>query len=250
MTESANSDDTMHVSEVVARKNGVIFDLFFTLVSSAEIKNDQFPPTYEALGVELTDWREQIFSSTHRRLTTAESDPYTVMTSIAHAIDPGISTAVIREATDQRVARFERLLTEVPAPTLAVLSGLRERGLKTALITNADTIETHAWERSPMAPLFDSVAFSWRVGYAKPDVRIYQYSLDGLGLQASDCVFVGDGGSDELPGARAVGLTTVFATGKVPKLKEEEIRERELHADHVIGTLQELLPPSPRFLPT
>ena len=186
----------MSVSNLVARKGAIIFDLFFTLVSP-DIEDLDFPPTYEVLGVEKSAWRQQTFGSSNARLTGAETDPYEIVGSMARAIDPTISSSVIREATDQRIARFERILMNAPRTTLATLGALRELGLKVALVTNADAIETQAWSRSPLAALFDVTVMSWQVGAAKPDARIYNHCLEHLQLSSSHCVFVGDGGSDE-----------------------------------------------------
>ena len=47
-------------------------------------------------------------------------------------------------------------------------------------------------------------------GWMKPDARIYEAALSGLGLEASECLFVGDGQNDELAGAERVGMTPVL----------------------------------------
>ncbi len=229
----------MNASDFLSNKQGVLFDLFATLVSP-----DRAPgvPTYELLGVEKSDWRKQTFGSSHARLTGEEMDPYKIVGSMARAINPRISDSLIREATDQRISRFEAILMNVPKSTLLVLESLRKCGMQIALITNADVIETNGWYRSPLAPLFDYTVFSWQVGYAKPDKRIYEHCLDLMSLKPCQGVFVGDGGSDELTGARAVGITTVFAKGFMPDLTEKEVKERESIADHVIDQLGELLP--------
>ena len=133
----------MHIAEVVASKHAVIFDLFFTLVSTDDEVNE-FPPTYEILGVEKAMWRQQTFGTSNMRLSGAETDPYEIVGSMAHAIDPEISTAVIRDATEQRIARFEHILLNIPDTTISTLLAIRQSGLKTALVTNADAIETRA----------------------------------------------------------------------------------------------------------
>ncbi len=229
----------MAISTVVGEKRAVLFDLFATLVSP-----DKAPgvPTYEILGVEKSDWRKQTFGSSHARLTSDDMDPYQIIGSMARAIDPDISDSLIRDATDQRIARFEAILMNAPASTLTVLESIRSYGIRTALISNADLIETNGWGRSPLAPLFDCTVFSWQVGYAKPDKRIYFHCLDQMKLRPSEAAFVGDGGSDELSGARAIGLTTVFAKGLMPELACTEVRERESIAHHVVDALGELLP--------
>lgn len=103
----------MHISEAVKIKGVVIFDLFFTLVSPDNVVS-KFPPTYEVLGVDKSAWRQQTFDNSEARFTSPEVDPYKIVGSMAHSIDPGISSSTIQEATDQRIARFESILTDVP----------------------------------------------------------------------------------------------------------------------------------------
>lgn len=228
----------MDLANAVASKKAIIFDLFFTLVSPDD---DQSPPTWELLGIDKPSWRNQTFSSSSARLTGDQRDPYEIVRSMAHAVDASISASVIQDATDQRIARFARILNKVPESTLATLTALRNRGLRTALISNADTIETHAWESSPLSTLFDVTVFSWQVGAAKPDAKIYNHCLDLLELSAPQSMFVGDGGSEELSGARELGLTPVFARGLMPEMSAEEIRDRESCATYTIDSLEELI---------
>ena len=230
----------MNAADEVAKKQVVIFDLFFTLITT-DLVDDEYPPTEQVLGVKESDWCKQVFDATHPRFTGDKSDPCQIIGSLAHAIDPGISESVIRQATDQRIARFERILGNVPQSTLSTLSALRAQGLKTALISNADRIETGTWNQSPLAPLFDVTVLSWQVGFAKPDPRIYQHCLERLNMTASQGVFVGDGGSSELSGARAVGLLPIYVTGMAPPLTEEEVNSRVASAAHVITDLRELV---------
>ena len=230
----------MNASDDIATRQVVIFDLFFTLITT-DLEDDEYPPTEQVLGIEEPAWCEQVFNPHHPRFTGAESDPYRIIESLAHAVNPDIPESVIREATDQRIARFERILSNVPQSTLSVLNELRARGLKTALISNADCIETRGWDSSPLAPLFDVTVLSWQVGFAKPDARIYRHCLDCLGMSASQGAFIGDGGSDELAGARAVGLLPIFVTGMAPDLTRQAIENRKDSAAHVIHHLEELL---------
>jgi len=54
-------------------------------------------------------------------------------------------------------------------------------------------------------------------------------------------VFIGDGGSDELAGAKKVGLTTVMITGIIQELWPEKIPDRRKWADYEIVNITELL---------
>jgi putative hydrolase of the HAD superfamily len=63
-----------------------------------------------------------------------------------------------------------------------------------------------------------------------------------LRVGSSDCLFVGDGGSDELRGARDIGITAVMITGHIARAFPERIAERRENADFVIESLDELVP--------
>ena len=45
----------------------------------------------------------------------------------------------------------------------------------------------------------------------KPDVCIYEETLKRLSLDANECLFVGDGGSNELEGAKNAGIKAIQA---------------------------------------
>jgi putative hydrolase of the HAD superfamily len=60
-----------------------------------------------------------------------------------------------------------------------------------------------------VAALLDVQVFSVEVGICKPDPEIYLTACRRLGVEPRECVYVGDGGSRELTGAAAVGMTPV-----------------------------------------
>ncbi|WP_249998923.1 HAD family hydrolase [Actinoplanes sp. M2I2] len=106
------------------------------------------------------------------------------------------------------LTRREALL-HPPEPAIATLVALRARGLKLGILSNTHALELRAWKQSPLAPLVDVVALSHEIGYCKPDRAAYAYVLDRLAVAAGSAAYVGDGGSDELPGARAAGFGLV-----------------------------------------
>ena len=75
----------------------------------------------------------------------------------------------------------------------------------------------------------------------KPEREIYDICLDRLGVQPSDALYVGDGGSSELQGAQDVGLTTVMMVGIIKDIWADKIEQRKAHADFVIERLSELV---------
>ncbi len=98
---------------------------------------------------------------------------------------------------------------------IETLSELRRLGLRLALISNCSGDVPVVWGDTSFAGLFDATVFSCEAGLRKPDVRVYGKAASELRVPRSRCLFVGDGGSDELAGAARAGMTAVLLrTGK------------------------------------
>jgi len=192
---------------------GVCFDLFNTLVNVGRVPATVGGYTADILGVERSRWRAACFGAQHE--IRRPSDALENLRRMAHALDPTIPEARIRQAVAHRQRRFDHALRQVPAGVLSVLAELRRRGLRLALVSNASTAEVRSWDASPLAPLFDVAVFSCECGHAKPEPAIYRQALAALALPAEACLFVGDGGSDEHRGAHAVGLHPLWLTEHV-----------------------------------
>ena len=82
---------------------------------------------------------------------------------------------------------------EPNAPMVDLMRELQGRGLRMALLTN----NVREWEplwRSmiPIDALFEVVVDSAFVGCRKPDPKIYQITLERIGLAGNECIFVDD----------------------------------------------------------
>jgi putative hydrolase of the HAD superfamily len=89
----------------------------------------------------------------------------------------------------------ERLMggLEPNEPMFAYLRGLRERGLRLALLTN----NVREWEpywrtKLPVDEVFEVVVDSGFVGMRKPEPGIYELTLERLALPGSACAFLDD----------------------------------------------------------
>lgn len=205
----------MRVTEFVKSRRAVIFDLYHTLTAT-EITSPQGLSTATILGIDRKIWSEHLMKS-RDRLTGKITDAYTIIRELAHGIDSSIPEELIRQAVDHRSGRFEESLELMPHLSVNAIKALKESGKKIALLSNADVMETKGWIKCPGAPFFDVVVFSCEVGYMKPDREIYEICLRKLGESPENCVFVGDGGSDEFIGARALGIPTIMVTGIAKK---------------------------------
>ena len=229
------------LSSVLSAKKAVLFDLFHTLTPLESSWSDRRPMTHEMLHVSKEAWNDQLMIHSRDRLAGEKTDAFEIIAGMARAIDPTISDAVIRAATENRIARFAAALTHISAETRQVIATLRQRGLQIGLISNADVTEVAGWAQCPIADLFDATVFSCRVGWVKPEPEIYRHCLQELKLRPSEVIFVGDGGSDELAGAKALGIATVMISGIIREIWPDKIAERAAQADFQIEHLSELI---------
>jgi putative hydrolase of the HAD superfamily len=177
---------------IVQAKQAVIFDLFHTLTTVESTWAGGGPTTCEILGVSREAWRRQLLEQSRDRLVGRQRDPVGIITQMARAINPSIPDARIHAAVANRVERFAAALVNVPAQTCRVLQALRAQGKILGLLSNADVMEVAAWNRSPLAPLFDTAVFSCEAGCAKPYRETYDLCLRRLGVQPDRAVFIGD----------------------------------------------------------
>jgi len=219
---------------------GVVFDLFHTL-TGRESDWSQLPFTSDVLGIDRTVWNDLLFTRSRWRLAGEVRDAFIILRSLADAVDPSIPDERVREAVRIRTERFRQALNRIPAANLEVLRALRAAGLKLGLISNADVMEAAPWPDCPLAPLFDLAIFSCDAGAVKPEAAIFAACVERLNIPAEDCLFVGDGGSNELAGARDAGFVTVFVSGVMEEFWPERIPERSAIARHHIKTIPELL---------
>jgi len=81
---------------------------------------------------------------------------------------------------------------EVNPAMRALLDDLRGR-MRLAIISNAtETLEAILAEQYRVAPYFEVIINSARVGAAKPDPEIFQMALERLGLRPEQTVFIDD----------------------------------------------------------
>jgi putative hydrolase of the HAD superfamily len=181
----------------------VVFDLWQTLVPwPAESARALYGQMADAVGAPREQFTEVWLSGrANRDKGPLEDSVRWVFGELGIDADPQVIITMRRDWT--RAALVPR------ADAVSTLAELRERGHKLGLITVCSTDIPELWESSAFRGLFDSTVFSCEVGLAKPDPRIYEISCKELGVEAVDCLFVGDGANDELPGAERAGMTAV-----------------------------------------
>jgi putative hydrolase of the HAD superfamily len=186
--------------------HAVIFDLWDTLVDwpledSIVFERrlaDQLGVSVEAFRVV---WREE---AAHRARQVGPLGPN--LSNVCEALG---SDADVEELLSWR-REFTRRSLVPRLGALETLAALRERGIRTGLISNCSEDVPDVWESSDLAPLFDVAVFSATAGCMKPDREIYELACARLHVAPTGCLFVGDGANNELRGAEAMGMTPVL----------------------------------------
>jgi putative hydrolase of the HAD superfamily len=218
----------------------IVFDLFHTL-TGLESEWCDLPWTSDVLGIDRGVWNLALATQSRWRLAGEEKDAYRIVSRLARQINPALTDETVRRAVEVRTARFRHSLSKVPAANVETLKQLRTAGFRLGLISNADVMEVAAWTDSPLAGLFDVEVFSCTAGCVKPEPAIFAKCLDALKVTAGESMFVGDGSSDELVGAKSVGMKTVFVSGVIEELWPEKMPQRIALADYHIAWMPEVL---------
>jgi putative hydrolase of the HAD superfamily len=75
----------------------------------------------------------------------------------------------------------------------AILSYLRQKGFKLALLTNGDAeTQRQKINRFNLVRYFDPILIEGEMGFGKPDHRVYELALDALELEPKHICMVGD----------------------------------------------------------
>ena len=183
----------------------VIFDLWQTLVPWDAEESRRFGDEIAAAaGVEPERFWDVWLTGQH--LPNRNVGP---MTEHFHALFAELGVQPdIEGILAMRRERAKRVL--VPRPdALPTLDELRRRGHLLGMISVCTEDVPQVWDETPLGGRFDTTVFSCEVGVSKPDPRIYELACEGLGVEPGDCLFVGDGANDELPGAERAGMAAL-----------------------------------------
>ncbi len=215
------------------------FDLFHTLVL-LEPNPDPADNEFSILGIERSAWTRAAMRDYEVRATGIIRDPAEIVAAMVRNAGVDADEDTLDKILEARKRRYRRTFCAVRPSVLGALASLRARGKTLAIISNADVLDSLYWEESPLSRFFRDAVFSWEVGCMKPDRRIYELASERAGADRNRSVFIGDGGHDELAGAKAVGMDTVLTTELIADLWPEEIPRLSRDADYVVGSLGEL----------
>lgn len=195
------------------RKNkmikAVIFDMYETLITHFETPLYFGSEMSKDMGIEeeifIPQWRATEDSRTKGKYTTDE-----VVEKLLKE-NGRYEESILKLVMDKRIATKEDCFNHLNAQIIPMLDELKNKGIKVALISNCFSEEAKVIRKSVLFPYFDVVMLSCEQGMRKPDEAIYLKCLKELELNADECLYVGDGGGNELDTARKLNMKPLQA---------------------------------------
>jgi putative hydrolase of the HAD superfamily len=189
----------------------LIFDLFGTLIPN--FSGREYHLTVEEMA-HILDVPAEIFhelwsATFYEAVVGILPDPPARIIHICRKLGISPSEEKIKKAVRVRFDYEKK--TMIPRPeAISILAALKASQFKLGLISDCTYEAPAIWKDTSLSPMFDTTVFSCLVGMRKPDPRIYRVALEQLSVSAAECIYIGDGSSRELTGARAVGLRAVL----------------------------------------
>jgi putative hydrolase of the HAD superfamily len=188
----------------------VIFDMFETLVTLFEGRTYFSENIAADLDISPEDFRREWHATERARsigvYSMAEGTAITLKNLNAY------SEENVQLVVRKRKEALGDTFSAIPLESIELLKKLREKGLLTGLISNSFSDERDLIVESPLYPLFDVTMISYETGLYKPDPAVFKAMIEKLGVKPEECLYVGDGGSRELYGARDAGMKAVQCT--------------------------------------
>jgi putative hydrolase of the HAD superfamily len=170
-----------------------------------------YPPTAEemgrmsaAFGMDLVPFRK-FWDSDRLRFDRGDLSPEAYWSSVAKETGA--------QLTPEQIVQLRRWDLEMwghdNSTMVEWLRQMHSSGIKTGLLSNMPH-EMVSYVRQKFAWLdqFDHLTFSAEVSLIKPEAAIYEHSLRGVGVPASEALFVDDK-EQNVQGARALGMHAI-----------------------------------------
>ncbi len=187
----------------------VIFDMYETLITLFD--SPLYFGTQMAIDAGIEEekfqkiWRPAEEDRTIGKITLEE-----ILEKILK-INNCFSEEKMNEILTKRIQCKEEAFEHLHIEIVPMLKALKEKGILIGLISNCFSEEAAVIKKSILYPFFDAVCLSFDEGIQKPNPAIFKRCIEKLDLPADECLYVGDGGSNELEAAEAIGMKAVQA---------------------------------------
>jgi HAD superfamily hydrolase (TIGR01549 family) len=167
---------------------------------------------------------EQAYNSYLRKtITYAEKD--------IRKIKSFFTELELPEPSMEEIGRFKEKYVEAykasrraTSGTVETLMKLREEGYIIAIVTNGPIKEQNDTAQAiRVSGLVDRIFTSEEVGVAKPDRRVFEFALEGLGVEPGKAYMVGDNLETDIKGALDIGINSILFDPEADALGTERM---------------------------
>jgi putative hydrolase of the HAD superfamily len=198
-------------------RRAIIFDFYGTL-AEANARGPSWSEMFQALGHEMSIeasrrlWNEGADGIEHVEHSQSRDHYIAWQRARVRRI---IEESGVPQGDDDVL--FSQITERLGAPDLhayddakPVLDELRARGHTLAICSNWDWDLLEAVDNAGLTGMVDVVVSSAWVGARKPHPRIYADTLDRLGIEPADALFVGDTWTCDVEGPRRFGMQPIY----------------------------------------
>ena len=192
------------------------------------------PERADEVAAALLDAEREVWARTTSSLRSA-----TTAEVLRNASD-AVGLAVDEVLHDRAIVRYLEHWapsTDARRDARAMLHALRGRGLRTGLLSNTHwprEIHEEWLARDGLLDLLDARVYTSDLQHVKPHPEAFRVLLDEVGVDPADAVFVGDRLHDDVGGAAALGMRTVW-------VRNDAVPTADVEPDAVIDELSELV---------
>jgi putative hydrolase of the HAD superfamily len=226
------------------RYDAVIFDLFGTLVDNyshkllARVLAEMAKALHAPEGEFVHLWNGETWPL---RVTGSLPTIEATLKYICQRLHIKVTQEQLQAAVQIRMTYTLQTL-QPRSDTVDTLKTVKSAGYKLGLISDTSADVPELWSSTPMAAVIDIPIFSCSVGMRKPDRRIYLLACEKLGVQPNRCLYVGDGGSNELTGAREIGMNPVLILTPYERSRESNRYKDRTWIGLRVSSLREIIP--------
>ncbi len=205
----------------------VIFDMYETLIThyhnhsplyfSAQIASDIDVPVEKFREI----WHDTKTDRTIGKLSLEEAITRILKENYCY------SEELLKKVVEKRIITAQECFAHLHKEIVPMLSGLKKKGIKIGLISNCFSEEAEVIRDSVLFPYFDVPTLSYEQGVQKPDLEIYRICVEKLGVRSEECLYVGDGGSQELEAARSFGMQVAQAAWYLKEGTSQPVGRKE-----------------------
>lgn len=196
----------------------IIFDLFETLVTeSNSVKVTSFEIA-EMLKVPYDEYKKIVSELRCSRYRGEYPDFRDVLIYVFNTLERPCDMDLINSIAIERETCKAKCFNDISDEIIYMLKELKNCDLKLILVSNASSEEIKEFYNCKLASYFHEIIFSCETGYIKPEPEIYKEACNRIGVTPQNCIFIGDGGSNELVGAEYLGMKAYCADWFISQL--------------------------------